>query len=776
MQPAKQHVLLVDDEPQILTALEDLLGDDYTVLKSETPQRALDLVRADQEIAVVITDQRMPHMNGDEFLSKIGDQSHALRIMVSGFADLPAVLRAVNDGKVYAYVTKPWDEHDLLRKVRTAADHFRLAQELEYERRLLRDLMDNSPDGIYFKDGDLRFLKANGSFARAMGRDTPDELVGQRLPDILGQDPEYLETEAEDRAVLQERRPILDAVREHRRAGRRYFISGTKAPILSASGSPIGIVGISRDVTERVETSEALRESEALLQQQTRILNSILDGMGDGVVVIGRDGRTLLFNQEASRVLGVATRDVPAEAWPETYGLCSDDGKTPLSLEQNPLCRAMRGEPLVQMALRVANAVVASAFVAVTVTPLKEPGGDIVGAIALLRDVTEQRNLEQQLAQSQKMEAIGQLAGGVAHDFNNLLTVIVGCGELALEDLAPEDTRRGNLVEVLAAAERATVLTQQLLAFSRRQVIQPKEIQLNDVVVEFESMLRRLIPNRIELTTVLRPGLSLVTADKSQLEQVILNLAINARDAMPHGGALRLETDEETLSQGAAAEIGATRGRFVVLTVTDTGEGMSEETRQRIFEPFFTTKEVGKGTGLGLSTVYGIVRQSGGYIQVLSAPGEGTEFKILLPRSTRHTTTFSSLPPKTYGTTGAHILLVEGDDSVRQIAARILRSEKHSVFEASGQAEARVFLFDKATHIDLLLIDVGMAEQAFQEEIASARPGVRLMLMTGGGAVTMRQQDAPIAEAALLAKPFSRTQLLEKVQGVLAQAAGEKRS
>ncbi len=774
METAKQHVLLVDDEPQILTALEDLLGDDYTVFKSETPQRALDLVRADQEIAVVITDQRMPHMNGDEFLSKIGDQSHALRIMVSGFADLPAVLRAVNDGKVYAYVTKPWDEHDLLRKVRTAAAHFRLAQELEYERRLLRDLMDNSPDGIYFKDADLRFLKANGSFARAIGRDTPDELVGHRLPDILGEQSEYLDTEAEDRAVLLERRPILDAIREHRRAGRRYFISETKAAIQSASGSPIGIVGISRDVTERVETSEALRESEALLQQQTRILNSILDGMGDGVVVIGRDGRTLLFNKEATRVLGVATRDIPAEAWPETYGLCSDDGKTPLSVEQNPLCRAIRGEPLVQMDLHVTNAVVASAFVAMTVTPLKEPGGAIVGAIALLRDVTQQRNLEQQLAQSQKMEAIGQLAGGVAHDFNNLLTVIVGCGELALEELEPEDSRRGNLVEVLAAAQRATLLTQQLLAFSRRQVIQPKEIQLNEVIGEFESMLRRLIPNRIELTTVLRSGLSLVTADKSQLEQVILNLAINARDAMPHGGALRLETDEETLSESAAAELGATRGRFVVLTVTDTGDGMSEETRKRIFEPFFTTKEVGKGTGLGLSTVYGIVRQSGGYIQVLSAPGEGTEFRILLPRSTRHTPTFSSLPPKKYGTTGAHILLVEGDDSVRQIAARILRSEKHSVVEAAGQADARVFLFDKATPIDVLLIDVGMAEQAFQEEIASARPSVRLILMTGGGAITMRQHGSAIAEAALLAKPFSRTQLLEKVQGVLAQAASEK--
>jgi two-component system cell cycle sensor histidine kinase/response regulator CckA len=771
MQSAKQHVLLVDDEPQILLALEDLLGDDYTVFKSETPQRALELVRQNREIAVVITDQRMPHMNCDEFLSKIGDQSQALRIMVSGFADLPAVLRAINDGRVYAYVTKPWDEHDLLRKVRTAADHFRLAQQLEYERRLLRDLMDNSPDGIYFKDADLRFLRANGSFARAIGCATPNELVGKRLSDLLGPDNDHSATDAEDQLVLRERRPILDTVREQYREGRRHFISETKAAIQNASGVAIGLVGISRDVTERIETSEALRESEAMLQQQTRILNSILDGMGDGVVVIGRDGRTLLFNKAAGRVLGLDTRDVAAEAWPETYGLYLNDGKTRLSEQQNPLCRAMRGEPLVEMDLRVANAAVAGAFVAILATPLKEPDGTIAGAIALLRDVTRQRNLEQQLAQSQKMEAIGQLAGGVAHDFNNLLTVIVGCGELALEEFAAHDPQRDNLVEVLAAARRATLLTQQLLAFSRQQVIQPEEIQLNDVVAGFESMLRRLMPSEIVLSTVLRPGLSLITADKSQLEQVILNLAINARDAMPEGGTLRIETDEETLSDSAAAELGAPRGRFVALTLTDTGSGMSDETRKRIFEPFFTTKEVGKGTGLGLSTVYGIVRQSGGYVRVLSAPDEGTEFRILLPRSTRHGQILSSLPPKIQDTISARILVVENDDSVRQIAARMLRSEGHSVLDASNLADARVFLADRASRIEVLLIDVGMAKQTFQAEIAAALPDIRVLLMTGGGS-TLSHSGAPIAEPALLAKPFSRAQLLEKVQAVLARGPG----
>jgi PAS domain S-box-containing protein len=771
VQAAKERVLLVDDEPQILTALEDLLGDDYTVFKSESPERALDLVRQEHDIAVVITDQRMPRMNGDEFLRRIGDENHALRIMVSGFADLPAVLRAVNEGKVYAYVTKPWDEEDLLHKVQTAAEHFRLTQELEYERRLLADLMENSPDGIYFKDADLRYLRANASFARSIGIADPAALVGRRLSELLADKTESVAGEAEDQRVLREQQPILDAIRQHQRYERAYFTSETKAPIKNKSGNAIGIVGISRDVTERVRTSEALRESEALLQQQTRILNSILDGMGDGVVVTARDGRTLLFNREASRLLGVAARDVPASAWPQVYGLYLNDGVTLLPDTQNPLCRAMDGEPLVQLELRLRNAAVAGAVVAITATPLKDPSGEVTGAIALLRDVTQQRNLEQQLAQSQKMEAIGQLAGGVAHDFNNLLTVIVGCSELALEDFERNDLRRQNVEEVLAAARHATLLTQQLLAFSRRQVIQPKPLQLNDIVQGMNNMLRRLIGNHIELSTVLRPELSLVSADQSQLEQVVLNLVVNARDAMEDGGVLRVETEEDVLTASAALELSVNPGRFVVLSVTDTGTGMSEETRKRLFEPFYTTKEVGKGTGLGLSTVYGIVHQSGGVIQVNSALGRGTEFRILLPRAVADGRTQPSVPPEVVEVAIGNVLLIEGDDAVRQITARMLRSVGHTVVEASNLSAARRALSGQG-RVDLVLADIGLAGAEFADELSAAWSGVRILFMTGGGPIATRVKEALQDDRTLLAKPFSRPQLLEKVQQALRSGEG----
>ena len=765
MQAVKERVLLVDDEPQVLTALEDLLSDDFAVLTSGTPQRALDLMHQDHEIAVVITDQRMPHMTGDEFLRRIGEKSLALRIMVSGFAELPSVLRAVNEGKIFAYLTKPWDGQDLLRKVRAAAEHFRLNAELEGERRLLRDLMVNSPDGIHFKDTELRFLRANASYARGIGLSEPKDLVGRRLSELLVTGSEASETEAQDRQVLGERRPILDAVRHHQRAGESYFTSETKAPIQNQSGETLGLVGISRDVTERVKTSEALRESEALLQQQTRILSSILDGMGDGVVVTARDGQTLLVNREARRLLGFSIRDVPAAAWPETYGLYRSDGSAPLPPEENPLCRAMNGEPLVQLELRMRNSAVPGAIVAITATPLRAAGGFVTGAIALLRDVTQQRNLEQQLAQSRKMEVVGRLAGGIAHDFSNLLTVMVGCSELVLEDFEKLDSRRENVVEVLAAARHATLLTQQLLALSRRQVIQPKLIQLNDVVLAMNNMLRRLIGQHIEVSTVLRPGLGLVVADQSQLEQVVLNLVVNARDAMPDGGVLRLETEEELLSESAAAELGTAPGRFVALTVTDTGAGMTEETRKRLFEPFFTTKEAGKGTGLGLSTVHGIVSQNGGAIRVTSALGEGTELKIFLRRVARKSQVEPSLPPEPVGSAIAHVLLVDGDDAVRQVTARMLRSEGHTVTQSSNLHNVLELLALSDPRVDVVLADIGLTGANLPAELA--RGDARILLMTGGDPTVMLSKQFMPEDAMLLAKPFSRMQLLRKVQDVL---------
>jgi PAS domain S-box-containing protein len=468
---SKERVLVVDDEPQILVALEDLLSDDFTIVKSTSPENALKTIEQDPNIAVVVTDQRMPRMTGDELLAKMTG-APAVGIMVSGFADLPAVIRAINEGRVFAYVTKPWNPEDLRFKVAKGVEHFRLARQIAHERQLLSDLMNSSPDGIFFKDKDLRIQRANRSFAQAMGVTTPEELIGKKLGDGLLPVELAARIEAEEEALMRAGEPSVDVVREYGGKTGMEWYSESKAPIRGPDGAVEGLVAISRNVTERLRTQEALRKSEERLRNQSRILNSILDGIGEGVIVVDSGGRTLLFNSEAQRVLGAQARDVPPEQWANAYGVYMTDGRTLVPAGENPLVRAIHGTRKVEMEVIIKNGGASEARVAIVATPLRNDGGEVTGAIALLRDVTQKRSLEQLLVHSQKMEAVGQLAGGVAHDFNNLLAVIEGSGEMALEELVGHPARE-DVADMVTAAKRAASLTRQLLAFSRREAARP---------------------------------------------------------------------------------------------------------------------------------------------------------------------------------------------------------------------------------------------------------------------------------------------------------------
>jgi PAS domain S-box-containing protein len=529
--------------------------------------------------------------------------------------------------------------------------------------------MNSSPDGIFFKGRDLTFQRANRSFADVLGAKTPDALIGKRLRDGLLPVELAARIEAEEEALLQAGEPTVDLVREYKgKAGAVEWYSESKAPIRGPEGNIDGLVAISRNVTERLRTQEALRKSEERLRNQSRILNSILDGIGEGVIVVDSAGRTLLFNSEAQRVLGAQARDVPPEQWAGAYGVYLADGRTLVPPAENPLVRAMHGARKVEMEVIIKNGGVPEARVAIVATPLRNDAGGVTGAIALLRDVTQKRSLEQLLVHSQKMEAVGQLAGGVAHDFNNLLAVIEGSGEMALDELVGHPARE-DVVDMVTAAKRAASLTRQLLAFSRREAARPEPVQLASVVRGVEKMLRRLIGEHIILRTKL-DDVSPVMADSNQLEQVLINLCVNARDAMPEGGTLSIELRSlEPDDPMSLPDMDS-----VVLKVSDTGTGMDTEVMKRIFEPFFTTKEIGKGTGLGLSMVYGIVTQNGGQISVDSSVGRGTTFTIVFPvTSLDQSHAHSSVPPRHGPTAGGTILLVEDDPSVRHITARILR-------------------------------------------------------------------------------------------------------
>src|SRR6058998_2682902 len=397
--------------------------------------------------------------------------------------------------------------------------------------------------------------------------------------------------------------------------------------------------------------------------------------------------------------------------------------------------------------------------------------GHLVRVWGTQRDVTEQRHLEEQFRQSQKMEAVGQLAGGIAHDFNNLLTAILGNTQLLLRDLPPGDSKRGDVEEIRKASERAASLTRQLLAYSRRQMLQPEILDLNVVVADMDRMLRRLIGEHIALVTVLAPDLGRVRADPNQIEQVLVNLAVNARDAMPDGGKLTIETANVELDEAfAQAHLGAVTGSYAMLAVTDTGAGMDASVRAHLFEPFFTTKEVGKGTGLGLATVYGIVKQSDGYISVYSEPGHGSSFKIYLPRIATPARAAAG-PQKGRPARGNEtVLVVEDEPAVLTLSRRALEAQGYVVLAASDATAALRVVERHGGTIHILVTDVvmpGLSGRALADKLAAQRPGIRVLYMSGYPGDAVVQHGSLPAGSAFLQKPFSPDSLARKVRDVL---------
>jgi signal transduction histidine kinase/DNA-binding response OmpR family regulator len=393
--------------------------------------------------------------------------------------------------------------------------------------------------------------------------------------------------------------------------------------------------------------------------------------------------------------------------------------------------------------------------------------------LGVLIDVDERRSLESQLRQSQKLEAVGQLAGGIAHDFNNLLTAIIGYSNLVLETFEPSDPRHTDLSEIVHAGERAATLTRQLLAFSRKQVLQPVALDLNAVVTGIRQMLSRLIEEHVTLVTSLANDLRVVRADRGQIEQILMNLVVNARDAMPHGGHLSIETANVVLDESFAIRHEPVRpGPYVMLAVSDNGSGMNEETKQHLFEPFFTTKVPGKGTGLGLAMVHGIVHQSGGYIWVYSEPGVGSTFKIFLPAADVKAVAAATSPIEP--STGGHetVLLVEDEDSVRFLAHRILERAGYRVVEASNPKNAEAIFAENPTAFSLLLTDVIMPDSsgpAMFARLARQRPGLRVLYMSGYTDDSVARQGMIDPATEFLQKPFSAESLQRRVRQVLDQ-------
>jgi len=516
-----------------------------------------------------------------------------------------------------------------------------------------------------------------------------------------------------------------------------------------------------------LEALERARQRDALRRQE-RLLRQIIDANPSLIFVKDWSGRFVLVNQATAQVYGTTVDSLV--------------GKTDADFNRNAeeVAHFLRDDRDVMSSGRskiiaeepVTNPAGETRWFQTIKVPLRRPEEGSATLLGVATEITERKRLEEQLLQAQKMEAVGQLAGGVAHDFNNILTAIVGYTDLLAGELGGNVRHLEDLEEIRKAARRAAALTRQLLAFSRKQVLEPRIIDVNGVVLNLDKMLRSLIAENIELKTELADNLAAARADPNQIEQVIMNLAINARDAMPDGGTVTIETGNATLDDAYAAQhVSVIPGEYVMLAVSDTGCGMDEKTKSRVFEPFFTTKPVGRGTGLGLSTVYGIVKQTGGNIWLYSEPGKGTTFKIYLPAIAALPEDIGKVAPaEAVQRGGETVLVVEDDEQLRRLTHRALASQGYTVLEADRGSTALDIARRHKGHIDLLLTDVIMPDtngRKLAETIRAARPGIRVLYMSGypDGAIASHGMLEP--GVAYLAKPFTTEAVTRRVREVL---------
>ena len=545
------------------------------------------------------------------------------------------------------------------------------------------------------------------------------------------------------------------------RDGRVIWVRDEANVVRDGEDKPCLIQGVMFDISELLRAKEALQKSEAKFR-------TIFEGTSLGIAVVNMEGRLIESNPALQKMLGYNGADLYNKVFNELAH--PEDSTRDLDLYK----KLLEGEhDYYQIEKRFFKKEGGVIWGRLNVSLGKSDGGTPQYTIHILEDITEWKQLEAQFLQSQKMETVGRLAGGIAHDLNNLFTILSGYSQLSLISLQENDPLRGNLEEIKRVTERAAELTHQLLALSRRQVLDLKVVDLNTLVQGLQKMLGRVMGEDIELTTVLDKNLGRVKIDPGQIEQVILNLVVNARDAMSTGGRLILETSNVELDEDyARRHIGVTPGRYVTLSVSDTGCGMSPEVKEQIFDPFFTTKDKGKGTGLGLSTVYGIVKQSGGNIWVYSEPGQGTTFKIYLPQVEEGADTFTSQAEKDDLPQGSEmVLLVEDEPSVRSLTARFLRKQGYTVLEAGNGDEAMQIAHDhREEKIHLLLTDVVMPQMSGKEVVERLKtfyPEIKVLFISGYTETVINHHAEFQTGAPFLQKPFSWNGLAKKVREVL---------
>lgn len=615
--------------------------------------------------------------------------------------------------------------------------------------------MDSSADGMGILNEKGLHVYANSSFARMLGFEGPESIIGQPWHVVYAfQEMDRLEPEI--RRSLAQAGKWSSQILLHRP-------DGTKLPVeLNISAMPDGgTTCVCRDLSKRAEAEKARAQAEAKYKALVEQVNAITYIAESGI-----DGQWFYVSPQVEAILGYTPEEWLGIARRWAQLIHPDDLPTVAAAEE----ASKSGTPF-QAEFRIKRKDGREVWLNDTAVVVQGSNSHPVME-GIIVDITERKQLETQLQQSRKMEAVGRLAGGIAHDFNNLLTIITGYTELALSRPTVPPEIRSDIERIENAAGRAAGLVRQLLAFSRRQVMQPKTIDLNAIVLNLDKLLRRLMDDNVEMVTQVPENVGKVKADPAQIEQVIMNLVVNARDAMPNGGRLVVETSNADLDASYAENhVSMKPGRYVMLAVSDTGVGMDRRTIAHIFEPFYTTKESGRGTGLGLSTVYGIVKQSGGHIWVYSEPGKGSTFKVYLPRVDGPIEEPGGAQPRALSQRGAEtILLVEDEEEVRDLIHTVLAEHGYDVIPARDPQHAEQLAVSYAGEIHLLLTDVvmpGTSGRELASRISPHRPGIRVLFMSGYTENVITSGGVLEKGLAFLQKPFSPAVLVEKVREVL---------
>jgi len=753
-------ILAVNDTPVLLEAMSILLHKSgYRVLTAANGTEALEVAQS-KHPDLVVSDVSMPGTDGLELCR--GIRAHPeLRgtpvLLVSAVRkDSDSVVQGLRAG-ADDYMEAPIHPMHLITKVAQLIERKRAEEKIREGEERYRAVAETATDVVLTVDESGRILFINRSVERVFGYDVA-ELLGKQVTILLGEQIRFSLKLALNKYVLTGEKDFnweaVELVGQHK--------EGHEIPIELSLGEFVRngrrfLTAIARDISERKRAEQELRTSEERYR-------ALVENARDIIYTQDLQGNYTSINKAGELLTGY-TRE-------EALKMNLMDTIAPEYRDQarEMVARKLAGETETIYDLEILTKQGERVALEVN-TRLICQNGRPVGVQGIARDVTERKHLEARLRQSQKLEAVGQLAGGVAHDFNNLLTVILGYGEMMLRQLDEHNPLHRNLVEIKKAALRAGSLTRQLLAFSRKQVLQPKVIDLNTVVADMGQMLLRLIGEDLELVFDLKPSLARVKADPGQIEQVLLNLVVNARDAMPRGGTLSIKTENVLMDDEIVRRyVSVAPGPHVMLTVSDTGHGMDTDTQARVFEPFFTTKEAGKGTGLGLATVYGIIKQSGGNIWLYSELGKGTTFKIFLPR-VDDASADGEIVDRRQPLPGTEtLLLVEDEAQVLRIIREVLENQGYKVLSAANGEAALQLAEDQTTEIGLLLTDVVMPQMSgreLAERLLTLRPQLKVLYMSG------YTDDAIVRHGLLedtlnfIQKPFDSLSVAEKVREVL---------